>query len=202
MESETMSELRAVNGTADVPDGPVEIDGTEAYDMRIDPEARLLCGLMWTDTATGEIAKVIDFLTEADFAHYAHARLFGLIKAQHTAGEPMEATIVASKADAAGSAGRDGWPGGKTPQMHILEVASLEALPAQVVYLAELVVGRSYRRQFQDMTTYLTQMGEEAHEDELFDIMTEQGRGQRKAKKRLDTFRRDVLGRTTDTKET
>ncbi|MGO1664903.1 MAG: DnaB-like helicase N-terminal domain-containing protein [Micrococcaceae bacterium] len=194
-----MSALRAVNSPDDTTNAPTEAADIEAYDMRIDPEARLLCALMWTDNATGHIAQVIEFLTEADFGHYAHARLFGLIKTQHTAGEPMDATIVANKAAAAGAAGSEGWPGGKTPQMHILEVASLEARTEQASYLAELVVGRSYRRQFQTMTAYLSQMAEEAHEDELFDIMAEQGRRQRIAKNRLDRFRREVLGRSTDT---
>ena len=196
-----MSALRAVNSPDDTTNAPTEAADIEAYDMRIDPEARLLCALMWTDadTATGQIAKTIEFLTEADFAHYAHGRLFGLIQAQHTAGEPMDATIVAAKADAAGATGREGWPGGKTPQMHILEVASLQAHTEQITYLAELVVGRSYRRQFQTMTTYLAQMAEEAAEDELFDIMAEQGRRQRIAKNRLGRFRQDILGRSTDT---
>jgi replicative DNA helicase len=193
-----MSALRAVTNTTDDVNVPAEVDAREAYDIRMDPEAKLLCAMMWTDTADGRIGQILDFLTTADFAHYANARLFGLIKAQHTAGEPMDATIVAAKADAAGAAGRDGWPAGKTPQAHILEIASLQARTEQIGYLAELVVGRSYRRQFQTMTTYLSQMAEEADEDDLFDIMAEQGRRQRIAKTRLDTFRRDILGRTTE----
>jgi hypothetical protein len=195
-----MSTLRAVDGQSEptvVPDA--EDDTREMYDPRMDPEAKLLCALMWAEAPTGRILDVIESLSPADFRHYAHRRLFSLIAEQAAAGSPLDPTIIAARCDAAGAAGRDGWPEKKTPQRFILEVASLNALPAQITYLAELVLGASYRRQFQAMAAHLSQAGEEADTEDLFDLMVEHGRRQRAARARLDAFRRDVLGRKDDT---
>lgn len=195
-----MSALHAVpDKTPDATTEPQDIDNVDLYDARMDPEAKLLCALMWADTPTGRILDVIEALSPADFRHYAHARLFSLIAEQAAAGAPLDATIIANRCDAAGTAGRDGWPENKTPQRFILEVASLNTLPAQITYLADLVLGASYRRQFQAMAANLAQAGEEADEEDLFTLMVEHGRRQRAARARLDTFRRDILGRTDDT---
>lgn len=199
-----MSTLRAVNSQADAttaaevtettsPD--VEYDNREAYDPRIDPEAKLLCALMWCDAPAGRIAQVLEFLTPEDFNHYAHARLFSLIVEQYQAGAPLDGTLIASKCDAAGVDGREGWPAGKTPQQFIVEISSLDARPMQITYLAESIIGASYRRQFRSMALHLTQAAEDMPEADLFPLMVEQGRRQRTAKARLDAFRRTILGR-------
>ena len=191
----TVTEIRgtAAETTTEPQDMPA------VYDARMDPEAKLLCALLWVaDPAGAHIAEIVEFLRPVDFRRPAHARLFTLIAEQVTAGEPIDPTIIAGKCDAAGAAGRDGWPSGVTPQAFILDIASLETRPSQASYLAELVIGASYRRQFQSMTTYLTQIGEEADVDDLFGVMVEQGRRQRAARARLDTFRRDILGQGTE----
>lgn len=194
-----MSAQRATNTEQDMATVTEIQDTRDAYDARMDPEAKLLCALLWLGEAPeGRIGQLIDFLHPADFRRPAHARLFTLIAEQAAAGEPVEPTIIAAKADAAGTEGRDGWPGGATPQQFILDIASLEARPLQAIYLAELTVGASYRRQFQAMATFLAQAGAEADEDDLFALMAEQGRRQRAAKTRRDRFRTQILGRSAD----
>lgn len=188
----TVTEIRGTQAdetTTDTQDMPA------AYDARMDPEAKLLCALLWVAEPAGtHIAEIVEFLSPVDFRRPAHARLFDLIRSQVASGEPLDPTIIAGQCDAAGAAGRDGWPSGVTPQQFILDIASLEARPSQASYLAELVISASYRAQFQSMTTHLTQIGQEADVDDLFDVMVEQGRRQRAARARLDTFRRDILG--------
>jgi replicative DNA helicase len=191
----TVTEIRGTKAdeiTAAAQDVPA------AYDARMDPEAKLLCALLWVAEPAGtHITEIVEFLSPVDFRRPAHARLFDLIRTQVAAGEPLDPTIIAGQCDAAGAAGRDGWPSGVTPQSFILDIASLEARPSQASYLAELVISASYRAQFQSMTTYLTQIGQEADVDDLFDVMVEQGRRQRAARARLDAFRQNILGQGT-----
>lgn len=195
-----MSALRAVTDTDTATDRhavqPTAGD-CAPYDARMDPEAKLLCALMWITTTPDEyIVKILNFLTPSDFRRPDHGRLFALICDQVAAGAPLDPTILAGKCDAAGADGRTGWPEGKTPQQYILDIASLQALPSQVGHFAELVIMASYRRQFQSMATYLSQVAAEADVDDMFGIMVEQGRRQRVAVTRLDAFRREVLGHT------
>jgi replicative DNA helicase len=195
----TMSALRAVTDTTEQATVTEIRDERDAYDARMDPEAKFLCALLWLGEApAGHIADIITFLAPQDFRRPAHARLFSLIAEQAAEGAPIEPTLIAGRCAAAGADGRDGWPAGATPQQFIIDIASLEARPSQASYLADRVIAASYRRQYRQMATFLSQMAEEAPEDDLFPAMVEQGRRQRAARARLDRFRRDILHRNTD----
>ena len=46
------------------------------YEARLDPEALLLCSLMWVEgPATGDVATILNYLSPHDFRRPAHGRL-------------------------------------------------------------------------------------------------------------------------------
>lgn len=154
-------------------------------DMAIDPEALLLCALLWMETGTPTTRFVVDYVDPQDFYNPSYARLFSII-AQHVSDEkPVHPATIAGRISAAGTI--EPWPGG-SHQMFIADLVHLGALPEQAHWYAEQVLSTSYRRQFHTMTQALAHTAEHAPENQLFSIMVEHGKAQRRAWSRRTEF--------------
>ncbi|WP_099299357.1 DnaB-like helicase N-terminal domain-containing protein [Corynebacterium dentalis] len=150
------------------------------YEARLDPEALLLCGLMWVDAApTGDVATVLNYLDATDFRKPAHGEIFKLMRAQMSEGGLITPASLAGRM----AANAMNLPSDVYMPL-LVAIAGLGALPSQVVHYADQVLAESYRRNFASMATYLTQVAREAPEGDLFSLMVEQGTAQRAAWKR------------------
>lgn len=149
------------------------------YEARLDPEALLLCSLMWVEgPATGDMATILKYLSPHDFRRPAHGRLFELMQRQTEEGKLITPAALAGRIDA----NRDhrGWPDGHHEPL-LVAILSLQALPVQAAFYADQVLAESYRRQYAHMTTTLAQAAREAPEQDLFAIMLQKGTEQRAA---------------------
>ncbi|MEL4211987.1 DnaB-like helicase N-terminal domain-containing protein [Corynebacterium bovis] len=178
----------AVNGqidslACDEPTAP----GPEAP-AGVDAEAMLLSCLLWTDDVpVGDVAYVLDYLHPKDFFSPYSGALFGVMRTLAGEGRVVSAGEVARWVGQHPEGADVTWPGGACEVM-VADLAGLGGVPAAVVYWADEVLGRSYRRQFTAATTYLSQVGQSAPEADLFDILAEVGAAQRRAKARRDGF--------------
>lgn len=155
----------------------------------VDAEAMLLSCLLWVDDVpAGDVAYVLDYLHPLDFFSPYSGALFGVMQALANEGRPVGAGEVVRWVRENPDGVDVTFPAGGACEVMVADLAGLGGVPASVVYWADEVLGRSYRRQFQAMTTYLAQVGATAPEGELFDHLAEVGAGQRRAKARREGF--------------
>ena len=154
--------------------------------LLLDPEALLLCGLMWAPSTHAETDHLCTILANADFYDPHYARLFELIVQRRTAGHATDPASLRSALSAQGSAAAIPH---RTAEMLLINLATLGVRAEQVANYGDQVLGASYRRQFQTMAAALAHAGETAPESELFSIMVEHGRAQRTAWQRRQALR-------------
>lgn len=192
-----------VDGATQTPpmagDDEVTVDAEEYvanYEARLDPEALLLCSLMWVEgVPDGEIATILTYLHPNDFRRPAHGRVFELMQHQAREGKLVTAAAIAGRIESH----RDsrGWPDGHHGPL-LVALSGLRALPAQATFYAEQVLAESYRRQYASMVTELSQVAKEAPEGELFSILVCHGTTQRVAWQRRQGFMRAITNPATD----
>ncbi|MFE1537059.1 DnaB-like helicase N-terminal domain-containing protein [Corynebacterium bovis] len=155
----------------------------------VDAEAMLLSCLLWVDDIpAGAVAYVLDYLHPKDFCSPYSGALFGVMRTLASEGQVVNAEQVARWVRENPDGVDVTWPAGGACEVMVADLAGLGGVPAAVVYWADEVLGRSYRRQFTAATTYLSQVGQSAPEADLFDILAEVGAAQRWAKARRDGF--------------
>lgn len=155
----------------------------------VDAEAMLLSCLLWVDDIpAGAVAYVLDYLHPKDFFSPYSGALFGVMRTLASEGQVVNAKQVARWVRENPDGVDVTWPAGGACEVMVADLAGLGGVPAAVVYWADEVLGRSYRRQFTAATTYLSQVGQSAPEADLFDILAEVGVAQRRAKDRRDGF--------------
>ena len=154
--------------------------------LLLDPEALLLCGLMWAPPTHADTDRLCTILTDVDFYDPHYARLFDLIFQRRTAGQATDPASLRSALSAQGSAAAIPH---RTAETLLINLATLGVMPEQVLNYGDQVLGASYRRQFQTMAAALAHAGETAPETELFSIMVEHGRAQRTAWQRRQALR-------------
>ncbi|RRQ11998.1 DnaB-like helicase N-terminal domain-containing protein [Corynebacterium bovis] len=155
----------------------------------VDAEAMLLSCLLWVDDVpAGDVAYVLDYLHPLDFFSPYSGALFGVMQALANEGRPVGAGEVVRWVRENPDRVDVTFPAGGACEVMVADLAGLGGVPAAVVYWADEVLGRSYRRQFTAATTYLSQVGQSAPEADLFDILAEVGAAQRRAKARRDGF--------------
>lgn len=154
--------------------------------LLLNPEALLLCGLMWADSDHPGSSTVCEVLTANDFydPHYGH--LFDLIVLRRADGL---STDPASLRSALNEQGNEAPIAPHTAQRMLIELTTLGVTPDRAAAYADQVLGTSYRRQFQSMAQALAHAADTAPEADLFDIMVTHGRAQREAWKRRQAFR-------------
>ncbi len=155
----------------------------------VDVEAMLLSCLLWVDDVpAGDVAYVVDYLHPLDFFSPYSGALFGVMQALVGEGRAVGAGEVVRWVRDNPDRVDVTFPAGGACEVMVADLASLGGVPASVVYWADEVLGRSYRRQFAAATTYLAQVGATAPDGELFDILAEVGARQRRAKARREGF--------------
>ena len=153
-------------------------------DPRLDSEALLLCGLLWS--TSGEARRVVDLLEAGDFARPAHATLFELVAEQVREGRPHDPASIAAALTHQGAAARD--HGGLVARA-LAGATTAGAAPESTGHHAVTVVTTAYRRSFHTAATRLAQAAEQLPTDELFAHLVDVGRAQRTATQRLAHLR-------------
>ncbi|WP_052059922.1 DnaB-like helicase N-terminal domain-containing protein [Rhodococcoides fascians] len=166
-----------------------DIDSGNVFEPATDPEALLLCALMWSfHPANGstEIRRITAALTAGDFDDVAYGRVFTIIAGLVTDTRPYD---PASVTDALIRSGADGAKDALLRRrLNGVITAGAEAL--LITHYADIVLSQAYRRSFRTAGTSITQAAEELPEEQLFDHMVTLGRRQRDAFARLEQFRR------------
>lgn len=194
-----MTPLRAVPTPGDDADqaradlAPVEhvlqvLTDEVSYNPATDPEALLLCALMWSNNTGGVVTedqRVASILTVDDFDNPAYRRMFTVITDLITAGQPYDPASVTA------ALMRSGADGAKDSALRrrLNEVITTGADGLAVVHYAGIVLSQSYRRSFHTAGQAIMQGAEELPEEDLFEHMLDYGRRQRAAFNRLNTFR-------------
>ncbi|OZD12075.1 MULTISPECIES: DnaB-like helicase N-terminal domain-containing protein [Nocardiaceae] len=193
-----MNALRAVpdegsgsadNARADL--APVEDDYeiAAASEPAADPEALLLCALMWSFHPTSdntETRRIIATLTADDFDDVAYGRLFTIIADHVTTAAPYDAATIAHALHRSGADGAKDAP--LRRRLNGVITAGAEAL--LITHYADIVLSQAYRRSFHVAGASITQAAEELPEEYLMEHMVEHGRRQRSYFHRLNQFRR------------
>ncbi|MEJ4098684.1 DnaB-like helicase N-terminal domain-containing protein [Corynebacterium bovis] len=155
----------------------------------VDAEAMLLSCLLWVDDVpAGNVAYVLDYLHPKDFVSPYSGALFGVMQALAGEGQAVGAAEVVRWVRGNPDRVDVTFPAGGACEPMVADLAGLGGVPAAVVYWADEVLGRSYRRQFAAAVTYLAQVGATAPEGELFDHLALVGARQRRAKARREGF--------------
>lgn len=160
--------------------------------LLLDPEALLLCGLMWASAPGGVVDRVCEVLDPEDFYNPHFAIIFALIKQRSTEGKSVDPASLRSALMEQGD--RAALPH-RTAERLLLDLATLGVTPEQSMPYADQVLGASYRRAYQNMAAALVHAGEAAPESELFAIMLDHGRRQRAAWERRHSFRNHTPNR-------
>lgn len=199
-----MNALRAV---PDDSDGSADNAGTDsaavvevltsladelAYDPATDPEALLLCALMWSNHTGGlpsEDQRIAAVLTDRDFEITAYARLFTVLANLITAGEHYDPASVTMALVRSGADGEKD----ASLRRRLNEVITARADGYKATHYADMVLSQSYRRSFHATGAAITEAATQLPEEDLFEHMVEHGRRQRAAFHRLNTFRRHGL---------
>jgi len=153
----------------------------------LDPEALLLCGLMWAGREHPASDEVCRILQPGDFHDPHYGSLFGLIADRRGAGKPVDAASLGATLSEMGD--RAPLPRDSARRV-LIELTMLQVIPEMVTNYADQVLGMSYRRQYQAMAAALTHAGETLPEDALFATLVDHGRAQRAAWERRQAFRR------------
>ena len=165
----------------DEDEGPLGVDPPQ-----LDPEALLLCGLMWAGKQHPPSDEVCRILEPGDFYDPHHGRLFGFLASRRRAHQPVDPASIGSALSELG----DSAPLPRhTARRLLLELTTLHVVPELVTDYADQVLGMSYRRQFQAMAAALVHASEHLPEGELFPVLVKHGRAQRAAWKRRQAFR-------------
>lgn len=155
----------------------------------VDAEAMLLSCLLWVDDVpAGDVAYVVDYLHPLDFVSPYSGALFGVMQALAGEGRTVGAGEVCRWVRENPDRVDVTWPAGGACEPMVADLAGLGGVPAGVVYWADEVLGRSYRRQFAAAVTSLAQAGVTAPEGELFDHLASVGVRQRRATARREGF--------------
>nr|WP_179275311.1 DnaB-like helicase N-terminal domain-containing protein [Rhodococcus sp. 06-1059B-a] len=164
-------------------------DSSAPYDLDTDPEALLLCALMWSyhpgaDTPE-HAARITQALTADDFEDYTHGRLFAVVAELVEQGQPFDVPSVAAALMRSGAAGQKDGP----LRQRLVNIATLGAFPLAAPHHADIVLSQSYRRSFLAAGRSIVTAAEELPEADLFDHLLDHGRRQRAAFNRLNAFR-------------
>jgi replicative DNA helicase len=151
-------------------------------DDRLDPEAQLLCALLWSPKGSADVAFVVEHLRETDFYNRMYAHIFACIAAAVRDDSPHDASSINVRLAAEG--------GEIVPQYQrlLISLVGLGSPAGNLIYYGDQLLSTWYRRQFSDMTQSLAQIAEIAPEHELFTRMVEHGIAQRKAMYRRKEF--------------
>ncbi|KZF06232.1 MULTISPECIES: DnaB-like helicase N-terminal domain-containing protein [unclassified Rhodococcus (in: high G+C Gram-positive bacteria)] len=153
-----------------------------------DPEALLLCALMWsahTGGVSAEDLRITAIVTADDFDDVAYRRMFVVIAGLVAAGEPYDPASVTAAFMRSGSGGAKDAP----LRRRLNEVITAGADGFTAVHYADIVLSQSYRRSYRTVATAIVHAAEELPEEYLFDHLVEHGRAQRALWRRLNTFR-------------
>ncbi|MGB2720265.1 MAG: DnaB-like helicase N-terminal domain-containing protein [Rhodococcus sp. (in: high G+C Gram-positive bacteria)] len=158
------------------------------YNPATDPEALLLCALMWSNNTGGvstEDHRVATIVTADDFDNPAYRRMFTVIADLITASQPYDPASVTA------ALMRSGADGAKDSALRrrLNEVITTGADGLAVAHYAGIVLSQSYRRSFHTAGQAIMQGAEELPEEDLFEQMLDYGRRQRAAFNRLNAFR-------------
>lgn len=170
---------------------PVEedyTDGAAAYEPATDPEALLLCALMWTHLTGGlptETRRIAAILTADDFDDLAYGRLFAVIAHQIESELPYDPATIGDALLRSGAVGAKDAP--LRRRLNGVITAGSDGFTA--THYAEIVLSQAYRRSFHVAGTSIVHAAEELPEEDLFAHMVEHGRRQRAAYERLNQFR-------------
>jgi replicative DNA helicase len=166
--------------------GPPDDTGSEDLTANPEtaPEALTICALMWSrlDSENHRIASV---LIPADFSEPLYRQLYSIVQELILASAPHDPASVLDVLVRSGSAGHKG----ALLRRALTDVTTANACGASAADYAGMVMSESYRRGFHNAGAAITQMAEEAPEDQLFGRLVEIGRAQRAATDRLNRFR-------------
>lgn len=162
-------------------------DDDEVVDSpQLDPEALLLCGLMWAGKQHAASDEVCRILQPGDFYDPLYGELFGVMVERRGVDKPVD---PASLTSALSEMGEDAPIKKPVARRLLLELSTLRVVPELVTDYADQLLGMSYRRQFQAMAAALAHAGETLPEDALFETMLDHGRTQRAAWERRQALR-------------
>ncbi|CAH0299551.1 DnaB-like helicase N-terminal domain-containing protein [Rhodococcoides fascians] len=178
-----------VRGLVSVDDDVAAVDDwSAAHRPATDPEALLLCALMWSAHTGGvstEDQRITATVTADDFDGVAYRRIFVVIAGLVAAGEPYDPASVTAAFMRSGSSGAK-----DAPLLRSLnEVITAGADGFTAVHYADIVLSQAYRRSYRTVAASIVQAAEELPEEYLFEHMVEYGRAQRALWQRLNTFR-------------
>jgi len=154
--------------------------------LRLDPEATLLCAMMFSRDAD-ELALVAEHLSAEDFINPRFGELFTALTELIAAGEGHEPTRVLAHLHNVGElAGHKG-----KLRADALQAISLLDTPALGLQGRALDVLRAtYRRAYRAAAQRQLQAADEAATDHLFDIILDAGTQMRTYTRRLDALAR------------
>ena len=171
-----------------VVDDDTAVDNETAHEPSTDPEALLLCALMWsahTGGVSAEDLRITAIVTADDFDDVAYRRMFVVIAGLVAAGEPYDPASVTAAFMRSGSGGAKDAP----LRRRLNEVITAGADGFTAVHYADIVLSQSYRRSYRTVAAAIVHAAEELPEEQLFDHLVEHGRAQRALWRRLNTFR-------------
>lgn len=151
-------------------------------DDRLDPEAQLLCALLWSPKGSADVEFVTEHLQETDFYNRMYSHIFATIADAVRNGTPHDASSINVRLAAEG--------GDVVPQYQrlLISLVGLGSPAGNLIYYGDQLLSTWYRRQFSDMTRSLAYIAEVAPEQELFTRMVDHGIAQRKAMRRRTEF--------------
>lgn len=167
----------------DIEQTPIE---SATGDMLLDSEALLLCGLMWAPVGSADAAHIVEVLTAKDFYNPPYGTIFQIIAERVAMKQPTDAASLRSWVMQQGS---DSPIRPQQATTLLLSLATLGTVPEQLISYADQLLGASYRRGYFTMTQALVQAAKFAPENQLFDIMVEHGKAQRRAWNRRHALR-------------
>lgn len=162
---------------------PMTEDDTEVqYLLALDPEAMLLCALMWARAdEADDVARVVGVLAPEDFHNVNYGAIYRAIRELHDAHSPTDATSLRSWFS------RQGSESPLDPHVTgplLVTLSTLRAEPGRMIAYADQVLGMSYRRHFHRTADALKHAAEHAPEFDLFEVLVEHGKAQRLAWRR------------------
>lgn len=160
-----------------------------AYDPVVDSEALLLSAMMWSQDLNA-LHRITDFLTPEDFYRTQYGAVYAALSRLIGEGHPHDPASVRVELRSRGD--EAGLPLSTVNDL-ISMLATLGASDLVVVSYAAQVASESYRRQFTRMVGELKTAAERAPEDQLFKIMVEHGKRQRRAWQRYTDFARPAV---------
>lgn len=156
------------------------------YQLMLDPEALLLCALMWAPSPDEGADRVCRVLEVGDFNNINYGAVYGAVVALRSAGRSADAASIRSWLLEQGT---DSAIDQHVARQVLVSLSTLGTPPGTVVPYADQVLGVSYRRFFLRSAAALTHAGETAPEARLFELMVEHGRLQRRAWERRQSLR-------------